>query len=69
VKRMIATASCSLENREREMRRIRRIRRMSVVERSLATRRCPLCGSRVTEECGVMRCTVCNWSSSIHDVS
>ena len=37
--------------------------------RQQASVRCPECGARVTVEMGVMRCTVCEWQCSIHDVS
>jgi len=37
--------------------------------RRQATQRCPDCKARVTIEMGTMRCTVCDWSVSIHDVA
>ncbi len=37
--------------------------------RSQSLHRCPECGAEVKVETGIMRCTVCSWRMSIHDIS
>ena len=60
------SAKCTMLNSA--VRHARR-REEHLVIKQQATGRCPKCGARVVVETGVLRCSVCSWRMSIHDVS